>query len=120
LLIAAGPLRPSTLIAGLLASNFFQGLVYAAYTGVVLQTLAFAGRCPSSRYTMLNSIGSAPVVYMTALLGLVAGRLGTRAVGLVDGTLNLTVAALFFAWYAWVRLRRSALLEPPQPLATEA
>jgi PAT family beta-lactamase induction signal transducer AmpG len=120
LLIAAGPLRPSTLIAGMLASNFFQGLVYAAYTGVVLQTLAFAGRCPSSRYTILNSIGNLPVVYMTALLGLVAGHLGTRAVGVVDGTLNFTVAALFFAWYAWVRLRRGGLLEASQPLAGEA
>jgi PAT family beta-lactamase induction signal transducer AmpG len=120
LLISAGPMRPATLIAGMLASNFFQGLVYAAYTGVILQTLAFAGRCPSSRYTILNSIGNLPVVYMTALLGLVAGHLGTRAVGVVDGTLNFAVAALFFAWFAWVRLRRGALLEPPQPLAGEA
>jgi PAT family beta-lactamase induction signal transducer AmpG len=119
-LIAAGPMRPSTLIAGMLASNFLQGLVYAAYTGLILQTLAFAGRCPSSRYTILNSIGNLPVVYMTSVLGLVAAHFGARAVGLADGALNVTVAALFFAWYAWIKLRRRTLLEPAQPATTGA
>jgi PAT family beta-lactamase induction signal transducer AmpG len=114
LLIAAGPLRPSTLIAGLLASNFVQGICFAAYTGLVLQTAGMGGRIHSSRYTILNSIGNLPVVYMTALEGQVAGHFGARAVGLFDGGLNLLTVAIFFVWWTWMRMHRREFLEAPE------
>jgi PAT family beta-lactamase induction signal transducer AmpG len=111
LMIASGPLRPATLIVGLLASNFVQGIAYAAYTGVILQTMGAVGRVQSSRYTILNSIGSLPLVYMTALEGMVAGHLGARSVGVFDGGLNLLTVAVFFVWWAWMRARRSEMLD---------
>jgi hypothetical protein len=117
LLIGAAPLRPSTLIVGMLASNFAQGICYAAYTGVILQTMGIGGRCQSSRYTILNSAGNLPVVYMTAIEGVVAGRYGAHSVGLFDGAMNLLTVAIFFAWWAWIRVRNSSFVEVPDRLA---
>jgi len=120
LAIAFGPLRASTLIVGLLASNFVQGIAYAAYTGVILQTMGAIGRVQSSRYTILNSIGIIPLVYMTALEGVAAGRFGTRSVGVFDGVLNLATAALFFLWWAWMKSRGRQWLAAPEGAPTEA
>jgi PAT family beta-lactamase induction signal transducer AmpG len=117
LLIACGPLRPSTLIAGLLASNFAQGICFAAYTGVVLQTMGVGGRGHSSRYTILNSIGNMPVVYMVALESLIASHFGARSIGLADGLLNLATAGIFFVWWVWVRARHPQFLAEPDVLA---
>jgi PAT family beta-lactamase induction signal transducer AmpG len=110
LLIGAGPLRPMTLIAGMLASNFAQGICYAAYTGVILQTMGIGGRCQSSRYTILNSIGNLPVVYMTVLESLAAAHFGAHAVGVFDGAFNLLTAAIFFAWWAWAKAARPSFV----------
>jgi PAT family beta-lactamase induction signal transducer AmpG len=120
LAIAFSPLRASTLIVGLLASNFVQGIAYAAYTGVILQTMGSIGRVQSSRYTILNAIGNIPVVYMTALEGVAAGRFGTRSVGAFDGVLNLATAALFFLWWAWMKSRGSQWLAAPEGAPMEA
>jgi PAT family beta-lactamase induction signal transducer AmpG len=120
LAIAFSPLRASTLIVGLLASNFVQGIAYAAYTGVILQTMGSIGRVQSSRYTILNSIGNIPVVYMTALEGIAAGRFGTRSVGVFDGVLNILTAALFFLWWAWMKSRGSQWLAAPEGTPMEA
>lgn len=109
--IAAGPLRPSTLIVGLLASNFVQGIAFAAYTGLILQTMGAVGRVQSSRFTILNAVGNLPVVYMTALEGLVAGHFGARSVGVFDGGLNLLTVMVFFVWWAWMRSRKSEWLD---------
>jgi len=120
LTIGAGPLRPMTLIAGMLVSNFAQGICFAAYTGVLLQTMGMDGRCHSSRYTILNSTGNVPVVYMTKLLGIVAAHFGTRAIGLFDGGLNLATAAIFFAWWVWVRVARPSFVAVAEVSLTEA
>jgi PAT family beta-lactamase induction signal transducer AmpG len=111
LLIGLGPLHPSTLILGALASNFGSGVAYGAVTGLVLQTIGAGGRCHSSRYTILISMANLCIVYMTALLGWVAQHLGPHAMGEVDGGLNLGTAALFFAWWIWARRRKSSLTE---------
>jgi PAT family beta-lactamase induction signal transducer AmpG len=120
LLIATGPLQPMTLIVGLLASNFVQGIAYAAYTGLLLQTMGIGGRCHSGRYTILNSIGNVPVVYMTALLSQVAGRFGTRSVGVFDGALNLLTVAIFLAWWTWVRRARPSFVTLTEAAVVEA
>jgi PAT family beta-lactamase induction signal transducer AmpG len=115
-LLGLAPLTAPTLVVGLLASNFAQGAIYAAYTGLILQTMGTGGHCHSSRYTLLNSCGSLPLVYVLALEGWAAGRFGPHAAGLLDGALNLLVAAIFFGWYAWVRLRHAHFLEAPDDL----
>lgn len=99
LAIAAGLMRSSTLIAGMLLSNFAQGIVYAAYTGVLLQTINASGRIQGTTYSLLNSMGNLPLIYMTWAEGRVAGHFGARTVSLVDGTSNLLVAGMFFAWW---------------------
>ncbi len=115
--IAAGPIRPFTFIAGMLLSSFAQGVVYAAYTGMLLQTVNAAGRVQGTSYSLLNSIGNLPLLYMTWMEGRVAGHLGARSVGLFDGATNLLVAAVFFAWW-FLAGRRSAAAHaaPTQPL----
>lgn len=105
------PLTPTGFIMGLLLTNFAAGVAYGLYTGLVLQTAGFGGLRHSTRYTILNSLGSIAVVYMLALLGFVSGRRGAHAAAMTDGAMNIGAAVLFFAWWAWVRMRHPSLLK---------
>jgi MFS transporter, PAT family, beta-lactamase induction signal transducer AmpG len=120
LLIGAGPMKASTLVAGLLASNFAQGICWGAYTGVILQTMGRDGRCHSSRCAVLNSLGNFSAVYLLWAEGKVAAHFGAHAVGYFDGAANLATAAAFFLWWVFIakgehasnELEPLAVLEP--------
>jgi PAT family beta-lactamase induction signal transducer AmpG len=97
--VAMGPMRASTLVLGVLASNFATGLCYGCYTGLVLQTLGEGGRRQSSRYTLLNAVGNLPIVYMLWLCGRVAERFGPRSIAGFDALMNAATILLFGVWW---------------------
>ena len=91
-----GPLRPSTYFIGATLYLFTIGTCYAMFTAVVLEFLGDSGKSGSARYSIINSMGNVPVVYMIAVDGLGYGRWGTRGlpaadavVGFLGGTLLL-------------------------------
>jgi len=98
LVIGLSPLQSGTLIIGLLASNFAAGICYASLTGLVLQTIGAGGVYSSSRYTILIALANIPVIYMTALEGLIAGRFGSRFASIFDGILGLLMAGAGACW----------------------
>jgi PAT family beta-lactamase induction signal transducer AmpG len=92
-----GPLRPSTYFIGATLYLFTIGTCYAVFTAVVLEFLGNSGKSGSARYSIINSMGNLPPVYMLAVDGLGYGRWGTRGlpaadavVGFVGGTVLLT------------------------------
>jgi PAT family beta-lactamase induction signal transducer AmpG len=119
--LGLAPVRPATFVVGMLAMNLMQGLVWGAYTGVILQTMAGPGRFQSSRYTVLNSLGNMPVVYMTWLCGKVAGRFDSHMASYFETAMNFAAAGIFFGWWFFLRKPWHApeMEETPQILLAE-
>ena len=92
--IALAPLTATTYVAGMLASNFASGMCYAGATGVVLSLAGHAGKRQGSRYALLNSISNVSIMYMVAMEGWGAGRLGARYASVIDGLGSLVIAGL--------------------------
>lgn len=101
--VALAPMQASTLVVGLLCSNFATGLAYGCYTGLVLQVLGEGGRRQSTRYTLVNAVGNLPIVYMAWMCGRVAVHFGPvyggRAIAGFDAVANVLVVTVFGLWW---------------------
>jgi PAT family beta-lactamase induction signal transducer AmpG len=64
-----GPMRPATYYTGVLLYLFTVGACYAMFTAVVLEFLGSSGKSGSSRYSIINSLGNIPVLYMLQVDG---------------------------------------------------
>jgi MFS transporter, PAT family, beta-lactamase induction signal transducer AmpG len=91
-----GPQRPLTYYVGVTLYLFTIGTCYAMFTAVVLEFMGDSGKSGSGRYSIINSLGNVPVLYMTLLDGWGSGRWGARGlsgteavVGGVGGSLLL-------------------------------
>jgi MFS transporter, PAT family, beta-lactamase induction signal transducer AmpG len=91
-----GPLRPSTYYFGVTLYLFTIGICYAMFTAVVLEFLGHSGKSGSGRYSIINSLGNVPVLYMLQLDGWGGDKWGARGlagteavVGGIGGTLLL-------------------------------
>jgi MFS transporter, PAT family, beta-lactamase induction signal transducer AmpG len=91
-----GPMRPSTYYLGVTLYLFTVGTCYAMFTAVALEFLGNSGKSGSGRYSIINSLGNVPVLYMIALDGMggdkwgARGLVGTEAVvGAIGGAILL-------------------------------
>ncbi|HTW73726.1 MAG TPA: MFS transporter [Steroidobacteraceae bacterium] len=64
-----GPARPGTYYAGVLLYLFTLGSAYATFTAVALEFLGDSGKSGSGRYSIINSLGNIPVLYMLQVDG---------------------------------------------------
>ena len=64
-----GPMRPTTYYAGALLYLFTVGCCYAMFTAVVLEFMGDSGKSGSTRYSIINSLGNIPVLYMLQVDG---------------------------------------------------
>ncbi len=64
-----GPMRPATYGVGALLYLFTVGCCYAMFTAVVLEFLGDSGKSGSTRYSIINSLGNIPVLYMLQVDG---------------------------------------------------
>lgn len=98
-ILSLGPLRPSTYYVGVLLYVFTAGTCYAMFTVVVLEFMGRSGRSGSGRYSIINSLGNVPVLYMMRLDGMGAGRWGARGLTgteAVLGGIGATVLLVYF------------------------
>ena len=102
-----GPMTPANYYLGTLLYLFTVGIAYGFFTAVVLEFLGNSGKSGSGRYSIINSLGNVPVLYMIQVDGWGADRWGARGlsgiecvVGGIGGTLLLS--------YFLLRKRRSA------------
>ncbi len=75
-LIAVLPYRPATYISGVLIYGFCTGLMYAAYTAVIL--FVIGKRHTATKFSLMSSLGNLPVVYMTTFDGWTHDKFGSR------------------------------------------
>lgn len=94
-----GPLSPSTYFVGATLYLFTIGTCYALFTAVVLEFLGQSGKSGSGRYSIINSLGNVPVVYMTALDGRGGKLWGARGLAATDAVVGAIGATILLAYF---------------------
>ena len=94
-----GPLRPGTYYVGVTLYLFTVGAAYAMFTAVVLEFLGSSGKSGSGRYSIINSLGNVPVVYMLAMDGWGGNRWGVRGLSGTEAVMGAVGAAVLLAYF---------------------
>jgi len=98
-ILTLAPLRPATYIVASVLYLFSIGASYALFTAVVLEFLGGSGKSGSSRYSIINSLGNLPVVYMTWLDGRGYALRGPRGLPAIDAIASAAAAAILLAHF---------------------
>ncbi len=93
--MAVAPMVPATFVVGGLAYGFVAGLAYAAFTGLVLETIG-AGAA-ATKYNIFASLSNTPITYMGLVLAALVARVGGRGILVVEAATGIAGVALFFA-----------------------
>lgn len=102
-----GPMTPSTYYVGVMLYLFTVGIAYGLFTAVVLEFLGKSGKSGSGRYSIINSMGNIPVLYMVVVDGWGADRWGTRGLPGIDCVVGGLGAALLLSYFL-VRRKKPA------------
>lgn len=94
-----GPLRPSTYYVGVTLYLFTVGTCYALFTAVVLEFLGDSGKSGSGRYSIINSLGNVPVLYMLRLDGWGGDKWGARGLSGTEAVVGGVGGALLLAYF---------------------
>jgi len=94
-----GPLHPSTYFVGVTLYLFTVGSCYALFTAVVLEFLGASGKSGSGRYSIINSLGNVPVLYMIKLDGIGASKWGPRWVSGTEALLGAAGSAVLLMYF---------------------
>jgi PAT family beta-lactamase induction signal transducer AmpG len=94
-----GPMSPPTYYTGVMLYLLTVGSCYAMFTAVVLEFLGASGKSGSARYSIINSLGNIPVLYMLQVDGWGGDHWGGRgmaaAEAVVGGVGALALLACF-------------------------
>jgi len=93
-----GPLRPSTYYVGVMLYLFTVGSCYAMFTAVVLEFLGDSGKSGSGRYSIINSLGNLPVLYMLQVDGWGGDKWGGRGLAGVECVVGAIGAVVLLGW----------------------
>jgi PAT family beta-lactamase induction signal transducer AmpG len=94
-----GPLQPSTYYVGLTLYLFTIGTGYAMFTAVVLEFLGHSGKSGSGRYSIINSLGNVPVLYMLVLDGWGGEKWGARGLAGTEAVVGAVGAVILLAYF---------------------
>jgi MFS transporter, PAT family, beta-lactamase induction signal transducer AmpG len=94
-----GPLRPSTYYLGVTLYLFTVGTCYAMFTAVVLEFLGHSGKSGSGRYSIINSLGNVPVLYMLTLDGWGGDKWGPRGLAGTEAVVGAVGAVILLAYF---------------------
>jgi PAT family beta-lactamase induction signal transducer AmpG len=75
------------------------GTCYAVFTAVVLEFLGHSGKSGSGRYSIINSLGNVPVIYMIALDGLGGEKWGGRGLAGTEAVVGAIGAVVLLAYF---------------------
>ena len=94
-----GPLTPATYYLGVMLYLFTVGTAYGLFTAVVLEFLGASGKSGCGRYSIINSLGNIPVLYMIVVDGWGAGRWGARGLAGSECVVGGLGAALLLSYF---------------------
>jgi len=100
-----GPMRPSTYYVGMTLYLFTTGMGYAYFTAVLLEFLGKSGASGSGRYSIINSLGNVPVLYMLRVDGWGGDKWGPRGLSGAEAVVS-AVGAVVLLGYFLTRGRR--------------
>jgi PAT family beta-lactamase induction signal transducer AmpG len=99
-----GPLKPSIYLTGTILYLFTIGACYAMFTAVVLEFMGDSGKSGSTRYSIINSLGNLPVVYMLLVDGIGGDRWGGRGLAGIECVVGAIGATILLAYFlTWGR-----------------
>ena len=101
------PASPATYFIGSTLYLFTIGTCYAMFTAVVLEFMGHSGKSGSGRYSIINSLGNVPVVYMTTVDGHGAKLFGARGLAGTDAVVGAIGAVILLAYF--LNRRQSAV-----------
>lgn len=107
-----GPMRPTTYYAGALLYLFTVGCCYAMFTAVVLEFLGDSGKSGSTRYSIINSLGNIPVLYMLQVDGWGGERWGGRGLAGAEAVVGAIGALALLMWLLIRKPLRAAVASP--------
>jgi MFS transporter, PAT family, beta-lactamase induction signal transducer AmpG len=105
-LLSLGPQRPAIYVTATVLYLFTIGAGYALFTAVVLEFLGHSGKSGSSRYSIINSLGNIPVVYMTWLDGRGYALWGPRGMPGIDALVSAVVITILLGYFGFGRKRQ--------------
>jgi len=94
-----GPMRPWTYYLGVTLYLFTVGTCYAMFTAVVLEFLGHSGKSGSGRYSIINSLGNLPVLYMLQLDGWGGDKWGARGLAGTESVVGAVGAAVLLGYF---------------------
>ncbi len=100
-LLSLGPQRPFIYFASTVLFLFTVGAGYALFTAVSLEFLGGSGKSGSARYTIINSLGNVPVVYMTWLDGRGYTLWGPRGMPGIDALVSAVIALILLGHFVF-------------------
>jgi PAT family beta-lactamase induction signal transducer AmpG len=107
LLMAFLPMQPVVYIIGVLAYAIAMGMIYAAFTALVLY--ASGKQHVATRFSLICSLGNLPVVYMTAFNGWMHDKYNSQWMLLGEALLGLATIVVFMLILGWLRKRTPRL-----------
>jgi len=108
-LLSLGPQRPVIYFASTVLFLFTVGTGYALFTAVSLEFLGGSGKSGSARYTIINSLGNVPVVYMTWLDGRGYAHWGPRGMPGIDALVTAVLVSVLLGHFVFSRRRRERM-----------
>jgi PAT family beta-lactamase induction signal transducer AmpG len=94
-----GPMTPATYYLGVMVYLFTVGTAYGLFTAVVLEFLGASGKSGCGRYSIINSLGNIPVLYMIVVDGWGADRWGARGLAGSECVVGGLGAALLLSYF---------------------
>lgn len=99
-----GPMRPGAYFLGVTLYLFTVGANYALFTAVVLEFMGASGKTGSGRYSIINSLGNVPVLYMIVLDGWGGQHWGPRGISASEAVAGALASAVMLGYFlTWGR-----------------
>lgn len=94
LIMALMPMEQMTYIWGVLIYNFCMGMIYAAFTAVVLY--AVGKKHVATKFSLIASLGNLPVVYVTSLNGWVHDAYNSKIMLITEAFVGMIFVVIFY------------------------
>jgi PAT family beta-lactamase induction signal transducer AmpG len=94
-----GPTQPAVYFAGVTLYLFTIGTGLSTFTAVVLEFLGDSGKSGSGRYSIINSLGNIPVLYMIRLDGWGGEHWGARWLPGMECVVSIVGAGILLAYF---------------------
>lgn len=93
IVMAVMPMQSTVYIAGVLFYAFTMGMIYAAFTSVVL--FAIGNKHVATKFSLMGSFGNIPVVYMTSFDGWMHDQYSSKIMLMAEAIIGITFVILF-------------------------